>query len=457
MTPLKPGATHTVLIDSLSNRGFGVVSGLSRPLFVPNVLPGDRVTCQITQRKYGGFISKLIRIESYSADRGKSVCTHYPSCGGCRFIDLTYRQQLAYKETLIQNCMTNFDCKIAPIIPCDSPYFYRNKMEFSFGMHAEKISIGLKKGASFDTVIPVTTCYLQSELSNQILNFATDYFNTTDLSVWDQHTHTGSLRYLAIRESKHNNTALVTVVTSEDITEIITDFAEKLQAKFPHVLGVLQGVQATISDTSVTQNLHLISGTTLLNENLGHVSFEISPLSFFQSNPTQAVRLYQVVADLAGLTGTETVLDLYCGTGSIGLFLAKDAQKIIGIEEIEAAIEDARRNAELNNIKNTEFFAGRVKNILKFNEFKPDLVVVDPPRSGMVPKALKRLLELNAPRIIYVSCNPASMAENLIDICLAGYQIDAVKPVDMFPNTLHVECVVSLSRILDNPSHSEVE
>lgn len=457
MTTLKRGETYTVLIDALSDRGFGMASGFSKPLFVPNVLPGDTVTCLVTQRKYGGYISKLINIKKYSPQRGKSICTHYPNCGGCRFIDLTYPQQLAHKETLIQECMANFNCTINPIIPCDSPYFYRNKMEFSFGKVNDKICIGLKKGATFDTVIPVTTCYLQSELSNDILNFATQFFNTTDLSVWNHHTHTGILRYLTIRESKQNKTAVVTLVTSEEIPEIMTRFTAQLRAQFPHVTGVVQALQQEVSDTSFTQNLTVISGSELLRENLGHVTFEISPLSFFQSNPVQAVRLYQVVADFAALTGKESVLDLYCGTGSIGLFLAKDAGEIIGIEEIEAAIEDAKHNATLNNITNTTFFAGRVKNILKFNEFKPDLVVVDPPRSGMVPKALKRLIELNSPRIIYVSCNPASMAENLIDLIQAGYTIDAVQPVDMFPNTLHVECVVSLSSALDKHDHSGVK
>jgi len=444
MSSLKRGTLHDIAISELSPHGIGLGLVDGRRVGVPQTVPGDLVRIRMISGSHGIKIGKIVEMLTPSSVRSASICGHYPDCGGCQMIDIPYQRQLALKSDVFKSIFDkSIQEIISPIIASESSQFYRNKMEFSFGtLPSGDLIIGLKRRGQFDQVVPIHTCFLQSETSNQVIQFAQDYFRKHPLSVWNHHHFTGILRYLTIRESKSTSDMVVTVVVSESCQEALLPFATALSHHIPQVSSVIMAVNEGSSDTAFTLNYVPLIGTPLLTETLGHLRFQLSPLSFFQVNPRQAKLLYDLVRDAAQLTGTETVLDLYCGTGTIGLYLADKAKKVIGIEENAQAIEDATINAKLNSITNAEFLCGNVRHILK--QMPPsdvDVVIVDPPRSGIVPKALSRLLSINAPRLVYVSCNPTSFSENLPAIFEAGYRLISLQPVDMFPNTLHVECV----------------
>jgi len=439
----------TVDIEGLTVHGLGTGMLNGRLVGVAQTIPGDRVKVRLVGKKYGMKIGKLVERVALSPMRTEPICTHYPDCGGCQFIDVPYQRQLALKSTLFASGFEPWVREvIRPIIPAQSSTFYRNKMEFSFGLsESGAVSVGLKRRGKFDQVVPISTCFLQSPQSNDVLGAVTTYFGAHPVSVWNHFSHTGILRYLTIRESKSRPEMVLNFVVSEPCQDILRPLADQLMGQFPFVTSVLMSVQDTVSDTAITDSFEILSSRqglskSIITETLGHLHFQISPHSFFQVNPLQAKVLYDCVREAAQLTGQETVLDLYCGTGSIGLYLADLAKEVIGIEEIPQAIEDAKRNQHLNGITNARFICGNVRLILKETPFHhADVLIVDPPRSGMAPKALKRALEIKAKKLIYVSCNPATFLENLPPILQAGYRLTSLQPVDMFPNTLHVECV----------------
>ncbi len=440
---LKRGTVHDVAISEFSPHGVGVGLVDGRRVGVPQTIPGDLVRIRMMTGHHGIKTGKVIEMLTPSLIRTASICSHYPDCGGCQLIDVQYDQQLAMKFKVFSSIFEeSLHPVIKPIIASPSSQFYRNKMEFSFGLsNSGHVILGLKRRGQFDQVVPITTCFLQSHRSNEVLIVVQAYFQTHPISVWNYHQFKGILRYLTIRESKSTQEMVVTFVVSEPCPELLMPLAQQLIADIPQVTSVLMAVHEGVSDTAFTSTYMPLVGSSLLTETLGHLRFQLSPLSFFQVNPAQAKTLYDCVRDAANLSGSERVLDLYCGTGTIGLYLADLAKDVIGIEENIQAVEDAYFNRTLNGIKNADFICGNVRQILKDTAFGADVIIVDPPRSGIAPKAMTRILEIGAPRLVYVSCNPVSFSENLSVIFEAGYQLTSLQPVDMFPNTLHVECV----------------
>jgi 23S rRNA (uracil1939-C5)-methyltransferase len=370
-------------------------------------------------------------------------------------MDVSYAHQLILKMEKIHECTKRFlphafDL-IRPIMGCDDIEFYRNKMDYSFGLECDgvnpdRVILGLKRQGKFDEVVPLSSCLLMSPLVGKFFEVIEDYFSDKDVSTWNYHTHTGLLRHLVIRHSKFQDAYVLNFIVSARCEEVLMPLATLLTHTFPVITSVLMSVNDSVGDHTYYTFSECLFGTGELEEKLEETRYVISPLSFFQSHSRQAEVLYRVIRDLAELSPDSRVLDLYSGLGSIGLFLSHSARYVIGIEENEHAVEDAKKNALLNGVSSIEFRTGRVKNILKFEKFEADCIVTDPPRSGMAIKALTRMAAVGAPRIIYVSCNPVSLFEELAALETLGYVVDVIQPVDMFPHTVHVETVVRLIR-----------
>ena len=448
----KLGTEHTVEIKKLVYQGWGLAYIDQFVTFVPRTLPGEQVTIKIVKRKRDYALGKVLEFNTKSPHRISPACDHYPQSGGCQLQDVPYEHQLYLKTLILEDCLEQLTHKtpipVKPIIGSESPYYYRNKMEFAFGQTESQLFIGLKERGYYDRVLPISTCKLLSEESNDILLWCQSFFSSqSTLTAWNPNTHTGQLRHLVMRHSKTTDTYMINLIVTKNHPKLFKNFAETLSKAFPNVKHILLTINTAVSDSTVSENSQLLKGHGYISETLENLTCQISPLSFFQTNTKQAETLYRTIRTLSNLKPTDTILDLYCGTGSIGLFLAKNVKQIIGIEENKHAIDNAKTNALNNGINNATFYADRVKNILKTHTFEVDCVIVDPPRSGMVPKAIRRLISLNAPKIVYVSCNPTTLVRDLNLLVDANYTIETLQPVDMFPNTYHLETISILTKL----------
>ncbi|MBI60516.1 23S rRNA (uracil(1939)-C(5))-methyltransferase RlmD [bacterium] len=439
--------SESIEVTKLVNGGYGLAYYHKRPLFIPKTVPGDHVQVLLTRKKKYYSFAKVICYTKKSPLRQLDTCIHSNECGGCQFQDIDYSNQLNLKQDCLHDTITH-DAPfllpyLKPIIPCKTTHYHRNKMEFAF-YQSESLELGLKEQLNPTSVIPVSQCLLMSETSNDILNFTRNFFENSKLSVWNSRKQMGCLSHLMIRHSKAFDTYMVNILASS-YEPLFSNYALSLSQQFPQIksINLLKFIQKKGIPSSTS--CHHLHGDSFIFETINNLTFRISPLSFFQTNSLQVGTLYDIIKDSCSLEPGQTLLDLYCGTGTIGQYVSQGKYNLIGIDEISEAIEDAKENARFNNIDNTTYFSGRVKNILKFNSFSPDCVIIDPPRSGMVPKALKRVCELNCKQLVYVSCNPVSLVRDLKLLRDYGYHVTNFTPVDMFPHTYHLECVVSLT------------
>ncbi|RAP32790.1 23S rRNA (uracil(1939)-C(5))-methyltransferase RlmD, partial [Candidatus Marinamargulisbacteria bacterium SCGC AG-410-N11] len=426
-----------IKIEKLVYQGWGLGKVGNIVVFVPRLIPGDIAHIKLIQKKSRFFMGECLSLIQPSKFRANiNSCSHFQECGGCQLIDLKYEDQLPLMQDIINDSIKQFipseTFLIKPIIGSESNYYYRNKMEFSFGKNESGITLGLKKRKTYDQIINIKNCKLQTEDTNLILYYTRNFFNSKQMSVWDSKQLNGCLRYLMIRHSKYKNEFMLNLVVGEYYVDIFEEYYQYLRTYIKNISSFYVTLQNTRSDTAFSENISHISGNKMLTEKLGNKLFNISPLSFFQTNSKQATILYDQVANAIKDEKCNLLLDLYCGTGTIGIYLSDYCSKVIGIEENPSSILDAKINASNNAISNIEFYEGRVKNILKFNMFNPDCIIVDPPRCGMVPKALKRMVAQNANTIIYVSCNPVTLMRDLKEILTYDYYIDYIQPIDMF-------------------------
>ncbi len=447
MTP----PTYSVDIEKLVYHGWGMGTIDGIKVFVPQTVPGDRVLVRIKKKEKRFWHGVKLALESPSPFREPAACQHADDCGGCQLQGVQYETQIQFKASMIADAAFQHHLEsaiplIRPVLACDSPYFYRNKMEFAFGSENGEVILGLKRRGQFDQVVPITQCLLQDQESNAIIAFAQAFFRAAKASTWDYREHVGFLRHLMLRQSKRKAAWMVNLVVSEDNPELISQFSTALMAQFPSVASVFKSIQSAVGDTAFTTNIHHVAGDDHIIESIGSYQFKISPLSFFQTNSLQARILYDEVAKVAQKIAPKLAFDLYCGTGTIGIYMSEHCGTVIGVEENPSAIADATQNAALNSVTNIQFICDRVKNVLKSHTWTPELIVIDPPRSGMVPKAIRRILDCNAPHIVYVSCNPVTLFRDLKEFETHGYRIHYIQPVDMFPNTFHIESVVYLSK-----------
>ena len=449
-------------------KSLGKIDG--KVIFIENAVPGDVVDVQLMKNKKDWAEGRVLQFYSYSADRVTPFCSHFGVCGGCQWQMLPYEKQLAYKTKQVEDVLKRIG-KVAlpemkPIIGAVETKYYRNKMEYTFGnkryllkeelgdelINGEQNVVGFHAKGFFDKIVDIQTCYLQAEPTNEIRLFIKALAKQQHWTFYDIRNHVGFLRIMQVRLCQTGE-LMVNIVVGEKDDKKIELLMEQVLKQFPAITTLLYTVNTKWNDSLYDQEPIIYHGKGYVIEKLATGSggeefqFKIGPKSFFQTNTSQAERLYQVTSNFAELTGNEIVYDLYCGTGSIGIFVSRKAKKIIGVEMIAAAIEDAKENAALNNIEAAEFFAGDVIDICTDEFFaahgRPDVIITDPPRAGMHEKLVKKILDMVAPIVVYVSCNPATQARDLA-LLDEKYTVTNVQPVDMFPHTHHIENVVQL-------------
>jgi 23S rRNA (uracil1939-C5)-methyltransferase len=440
-------------IDSLAYGGNGVARLDGFVLFVRRGLPGDLVRARVTKVKRNHAEASMVAVLEAGPARVEAPCTHYPACGGCRFQDLAYEAQATAKEEQVGDALRRIggftNPPLEPILASGSPFHYRNKLEYSFVQTPEGPSPGLHRAGRWDEVLPIDTCWLTTDLGNAIRNAVRDWAREERLRAYDQRTGEGFLRHLVIREGRNTGQALVVLVTAPGQLPDREHFVDVLR-RFPEVRSVHHAVNERPAEVTRDLPTQLLWGEDAIEEELCGLRFRVSPNAFLQTNTAMAEQLYALAGQYAQLGGGETVYDLYCGIGTIGLSVARNALTVWGVEASEEAVACAIDNAALNGIANAAFFAGDVGRSLEELHARsgdPDVVVVDPPRAGLSGRAVRQLGRLGPRRIVYVSCNPTTLAGNLKELIVDwGFRLDRVRPVDMFPHTPHVEAVALLTR-----------
>jgi 23S rRNA (uracil1939-C5)-methyltransferase len=454
--PVKLHEEIELSVDSLAYGGNGVARLNGFVVFVRRGLPGDRVRARVTKVKRGFAEALTTEVLDPSALRVEAPCVHYPACGGCRFQDLDYAAQVAAKEAQVRDALVRIggfaDPPLEPIVPAASPFHYRNKMEYSFTQTPSGPALGFHKAGRWDEVLQIDQCWLTTELGNTVRNTVRDWAREEGLVAYDQSNQEGYLRHLVVREGRNTGQLLVMLVTGKG-EKFETDYLVETLRRIPEVKSIHWAVNDGVAEVTNLPS-RLLWGDDAIEEEILGLRYRVRPNAFLQTNTEMAERLYALAIEYAGLTGGETVYDLYCGTGTIGLAMAKDALTVWGVEISEEAVACALENADLNGITNAAFFAGNVgQSIEELAERAglPDVVVVDPPRAGLAGKALKRTGQLRAGRIVYVSCNPTTLASDLKVLRAEhGYELIRARPVDMFPHTPHVETVALLERPADS-------
>lgn len=458
---------NNIVIEGVAAEGNSIAHVEGKVLFVPQCVPGDVVDVRLLRKRKGYMEGRAVNLVKPSPDRLAPFCAHYGECGGCKWQPLPYPMQLKYKEQQVVDQLTRIGHitlpAISPILGSEQTRYYRNKLEFTFSNkrwilkgedpqalpERERLSLGFHISGFFDKVLDIERCHLQAEPSNAIRLFVKNYAIEHNLTFFDLREQTGLLRNMIVRTTSGGQ-VMVIMVFAYNHKEACEALLNALQERFPEITSLYYVINGKRNDSIADLPCRRFSGQESITEKMERIEFMIGPKSFYQTNSRQAYRLYCVVRDFAKLTGDETVYDLYTGIGTIGLFLSPFAKKIVGIEYVKEAIEDARANAAHNGIDKCRFYAGDMKDMLTCEFIRenghPDLVVLDPPRAGIHPDVAKVLLETAPGRMVYVSCNPASQARDLA-ILSEKYRVTAVQPVDMFPHTHHVENVVALERI----------
>ena len=450
----KRGEVLSLTIDDLAFGGEGVGRADGYVVFVPGGLPGDRLRVRLVQVRTRFGRGSIEEVLEPSPQRVEAPCPYFGRCGGCRLQHVAYPAQLAFKSKQVADALERLgglrDVPLRPIIGAEETFGYRNKMEFTVARARGAMVVGLHETERYDSVLDIERCLLQSDRMNGLLAEARAFFAERGLTVYEQDTGEGLLRFLMLREGKHTGELMTNVVTSAPAVSELAPLAQRLQARDAGTTSVVMNVNPKKASVAVGVEEHLLGGRDHIREDVGGLTFRVSANSFFQTNTRQAERLFDLVVESTGLTGTETVLDLYSGTGAISLLLARRARWVYGVELAQAAVDDAGANATANRITNCTFVSGEVRFVLPALIAKgvtAEVVVADPPRAGFHPKALHALITLGARRIVYVSCNPTTLARDLGELVRGGYRLEWVQPVDMFPHTPHIEAVARLERV----------
>ena len=456
---------HNVLIEDVAAEGNAIAKVDGKVLFVPQAVPGDIADICVTKSKKNymeGYMTAIVQPSPY---RQEPFCPHYGICGGCKWQPLPYRMQLEAKQRQVYDQLVRIGRldvpEIEPIIGSEKQRYYRNKLEFTFSKRrwllngenpdevtgTDRLGLGFHVGGFFDKVLDIKTCCLQPDPSNDIRLYIKRYAIEHGIEFFDLREHTGILRNLTVRTASSGETMIILSVTGFD--ESIAELLNAVADNFPEISSVYYFINTKANDSTSDLTAVLYRGKEAIYEEMEGLRFKIGPKSFYQTNSAQAYNLYKVAREFAGLSGTETVYDLYTGTGTIAQFVSSYASKVIGIEYVQEAVDDAVANCKANGIENCEFFAGDMKDMLTPDFIaahgRPDVIILDPPRAGIHPDVAKTILEAAPDKIVYVSCNPASQARDLA-ILSTGYSISRVRPVDMFPQTHHVENVVLMTK-----------
>lgn len=480
-TPVAPavhtGRNYTVPIEKVTHGGSGLAHIEGLPVFIPGVIPGQTVEVVITKFKGTYAEAKMLSVVRKAKDEIMPRCPHFHECGGCQWQNLPYNKQLAYKEDIVRETLEHLTPveaeerarlpgRVLKIIPSPQVFHYRNKLEMSFGYGQMRVEERMGKRIYFDenpnigfhqknqwaTILPVSECHLYDEQVGSLLSDVRRFMESTKLPVYNPKTHKGLLRTLLLRRGIHTGQHMIAFLVNAKKKELEPLFQHFMRfAGRPGLASLLVIENTGLNDRPEQPRVHVLTGNGFITERLFDLSFELSPYSFFQTNTLGAEKLYQAVSVAADLSQRDTVLDAYCGMGTIGQYLSRFCQKVVGIESHPSAIEDALKSAGKNRIGNISFYRGRAEQVLK-EQLKPggkyafDVVVVDPPRAGLHPEALASVIGHAPAKIVYVSCNTATFARDLGALLKAGYELRTVQPVDMFPHTAHIETVAVLQR-----------
>ena len=469
---VRKGAELELTIEKLAFGGKALARIDNFVVFVDRALPGQKVRVRIRRKKSHYAEAQCLQVLSQADHYVPAFCPHFGVCGGCSWQDLPYEQQLVWKQLHVIECLEHLAgldvAKVEPVLSAPQTTFYRNKMEYTFSdrawLSAEEIAakeisynrsfaLGLHVRGAFDKILNIRTCFLQSRRSVEVLNEARAWCERSGMPSYTTRDHQGFWRFLIIREGKHTSQMLVHVLTAPhpEQDRVVTSLSDHLLLRFPEITTVVHSVSQKKAQVAVGEASHIIHGPGFIEERLGGMRFQISAHSFFQTNSYGAEELTRTIIRLGDFSGQETVWDLYCGTGSIAICVAPYVQRVVGFEVVEQAVEDANRNRELNGIDNCFFAVGDLNEMTRDLDWVvrhgglPDVIITDPPRAGMHPRVVRALLEISPQRIIVVSCNPSTLARDL-GMLGEDYAITAIQPVDMFPHTPHIECVVGLEK-----------
>jgi len=459
---MRRGDIIEVTIEKMVYGGRGLAHHNGRAVFVDAAIPGERVMARARRVKKDFAEARLLEVLEPAQHRIIAPCRYYDYCGGGNWQFIEYEKQLEYKHAIVEEFLYHIgkftDVPIHPVLPAPQVLGYRNKMEFSFSDRRwllpealdmeegyEHFALGLHVPGTFDKIIDIDKCLLQHERGNEILREVKEYARGSDLPVYGLRSHQGFWRYLVLRHSHYFDEWMVNIVTSEEKGSELRNVASILGDRFGNIASLIQSINTRRGGTAIAEWENVLRGRSSIRDKIGEFTFEISAQSFFQTNTAMAQRLYEQVRDLASLTGGETIIDLYCGIGTISILLAPSASRVLGMDLSESAIGDARKNCALNAIDNCEFLCGDTKVLLSGTAFQPNLLIADPPRAGIHKKVIEQILCLMPDKIMYVSCNPSTLARDLA-LLNERYLVSKVQPLDLFPNTHHVETVVLLEQ-----------
>ncbi len=472
-----PGQQHTVTIEKLTFGGAGLACIGNMKVFVPGTIPGQKVEIVLTKNKGSYLESRVLKVLRKAKDEIMPRCTHFHDCGGCVWQNLPYDKQISYKEDIVRETLEHLTPaddavrhslpgRVLKIIPSPQVFHYRNKLELSFGYETmraedqngkriyfdENPTIGFHQPNQWETVLPITECHLYDEQIGTLLSDVRQFMQATKLPVHNPKTHKGILRHLLVRRGVHTGEHMIAFVVKAKKKELEPLFQHFMRFGGRSGLASLLVIEHMgLNDKPEHPKVHTLVGKPFIRERLFDLEFEISPFSFFQTNTLGAEKLYQAIATAADLERKDTVLDAYCGMGTIGQYLARFCERVVGIESHPSAIEDALKSAGKNRISNISFYKGRTEQVLKEQlkpggKYKFDVIILDPPRAGLHPKARDAVVEHNPEKIIYTSCNIATFARDLGYFLEKGYDLRTVQPVDMFPHTSHIEIVAALKK-----------
>jgi len=460
---IKRGVELELQIESLAYGGRGLARKDDFVIFVKGAIPGQTVQARVYKKKKGFAEARVLVVLTESPNAVDAPCKHFGVCGGCKIQNLSYEEQLKEKANQVEDAFRRLggfkDFFLNNVVGADPIFNYRNKMEFTFSPHRwvlenepenvdKSFAVGLHIPGRYDKILDIHDCHIQQEIGNKILKIAREVcLANLELRPYDPKTHIGFLRFLMLRYGINTNQLMVNIVTAYDDLNKLSPLTDALLDQVPEITSMVNNVNTRKADVAFGEYETLVYGNPTIEEKMGDLTFEISANSFFQTNTIQGERLYDEAVKAAGLTGEEIVFDLYCGTGTIGLYLSKLAKEVYGFEVIRTALEDAEKNAERNGIENAQFFKANLDTFFKSGQLpkripKPDVVIVDPPRAGMHADMTNYLHKFKANKIVYVSCNPTTQARDAKVLAEKGYDIKSAVMVDMFPHTPHIETVL---------------
>ncbi|GIO27991.1 23S rRNA (uracil(1939)-C(5))-methyltransferase RlmD [Ornithinibacillus bavariensis] len=453
--PVKKNDTITLRFEDLTHEGNGVGKIDGYPLFVPYGLPGEEATVKVVKVNKNFGFGKLLEVKNPSPERVEPPCDVFYKCGGCQIQHMSYNLQLAMKQQQVKNVMHKIahldHVPVHPTIGMEDPWRYRNKVSIPVGEKDGELITGFYQMRSHQIIDDMDTCVVQEDLNDRMVEAVRRIANRVGIEAYDEKSHTGVLRHIMVRTGQETKETMIVLITRTKNLPHVDEFIRELTETYPNVKSIIHNINPARTNVILGDQTKVLWGQEYIYDSIGQVRFAISAKSFYQVNPTQTKRLYEKALEYAAINEEDTVIDAYCGIGTISLFLAQKAKKVYGVEVVPEAIADAKVNAKLNGMTNVEFAVGTAEEVMprwKEEGLRPDVIVVDPPRRGCDEGLLNAMIEMGPKRIVYVSCNPSTLARDLRILEDGGYETKEVQPVDMFPQSMHIESVVWLERRL---------